>query len=162
MTIGQPGQERFDFRRTHLARVAQAVEPDEPAHPVDIRALGAQTVVGVAQPLAQLVEQAGRAQRWRGAGYHGSGDCKGIRYRLVKPRCATVHGSGRIRLTRVRFWLTRRTAAIRHVSLHGPMRCLSNAVKRQPTGNSLLLRQNATRARYLMCLRAYYPAAAWC
>ena len=91
MTIGQPGQERFDFRRTHLARVAQAVEPDEPAHPVDIRALGAQTVVGIAQPLAQLVEQAGRAQRWRGAGYHGSEYCNGIQYPPVKPRCATVH-----------------------------------------------------------------------
>lgn len=91
MTIGQLGQERFDFRRTHFVRVAQAVEPGEPAHPIDIRALGAQTVVGVAQPPAQLVEQAGRAQRWRGAGYHGSRSCNSIQYSPVNPRCATVH-----------------------------------------------------------------------
>ena len=78
------------LRPAHLARMAHAVEADECAHPVDIGALGAQTVVNVAQSLAQLVQQAGRAQRRRGAGYHRSGYCKGIQYPAVKPHCATI------------------------------------------------------------------------
>jgi hypothetical protein len=48
----------------HLARVTQGVKPDEPAHPVQISLLGAQAVVHVTQPLAQLVQQTLGLQRW--------------------------------------------------------------------------------------------------
>ena len=71
--IGQPAQKRLDLGRSHVAWVAQPMETDKPTHPVDIRALGAQTIVAIAQPLPNLVEQAGGAQGWelRGGGFHG-------------------------------------------------------------------------------------------
>jgi len=54
---GEPAQERRHLRRTHLARVALAVEEDEPADPVPVRLLGAPTVMQrthhFPKPLAQ-------------------------------------------------------------------------------------------------------------
>lgn len=47
-------------------------------------------VPGVARPLAQLIEQPARAQRWQGAGYQGCLRCKRMRFLHVKPRRATI------------------------------------------------------------------------
>lgn len=66
---GQSGEEGGHFRGAHLARMAQAMEVDEPLHPLRVGALRAQAVVPEANAPAQLFEQAGR--RLRCIGLHG-------------------------------------------------------------------------------------------
>jgi hypothetical protein len=48
----------------------QTVPADEKAHPVHIKLPGAEAIVKIANQLPDLVEQAGRLQRWV-AGFHG-------------------------------------------------------------------------------------------
>ena len=40
VAIGEPGQKLVDLGGPHLARMTQAMEPDKPAHPVDVGLLG--------------------------------------------------------------------------------------------------------------------------
>jgi hypothetical protein len=61
--VREKREERLDLGSAHLLRMARAVISDEEAHPVVIRLLGANAVVRVADPFAQLVEQADRAGR---------------------------------------------------------------------------------------------------
>ncbi len=63
-------QKRLNFRTREIARMTQAVNADETAHPVSVRLLCAQTQVTVSDPLAQLIQQARRAQWRRGAGFY--------------------------------------------------------------------------------------------
>lgn len=72
--IDQHGQERFHFGCTHVTRMAHdtfAIMPtDEKAHPIQVRFLGAEAIVEIANALAQLVEQPRRVQN-RLDGFHG-------------------------------------------------------------------------------------------
>ena len=54
----QPGEKGLDLGLRELGGVAQVVEADEGAHPVDVGVLGAQAVVQQADLLAKLIEQA--------------------------------------------------------------------------------------------------------
>ena len=54
---GQMGEERFDFGRPHLVRVAFAMEQDKAPDPVHGGGFGADGVVVTAQGIADLVEQ---------------------------------------------------------------------------------------------------------
>jgi hypothetical protein len=66
LTIGcQMGQKPLDFVLSHFGRVAQRVEPDKRAAPVNIGFFGAQAVVHQTNPLAQAVQQFDGAQRWQ-------------------------------------------------------------------------------------------------
>ena len=56
--VGEHRQERLHLHHAELARMAQTEPAHEVAHPVDVRLLGAQAVVQVAQALAQGVEEA--------------------------------------------------------------------------------------------------------
>jgi hypothetical protein len=40
VAIGEPGQKLLDLGGPHLARMTQAMEVDEAAHPVDVGLLG--------------------------------------------------------------------------------------------------------------------------
>ena len=75
---GQMGEERFDFGRPHLVRVAFAMEQDKAPDPVHGGVFGADGVVLKAQGVADLVEQVlGSAQDHGAApgneGYRGPG-----------------------------------------------------------------------------------------
>jgi hypothetical protein len=54
---GQPGEERLDFARAHLARVPFAVMHHEAVHPLRVRPLGAQAEVLQTGGLADLVQE---------------------------------------------------------------------------------------------------------
>jgi len=69
--IGQKRKERFNLGRPHFPRMPQAVKTNEPADPVEVSLFGADTVMRVASPLAYLVQQSGRLERWGGEGLHG-------------------------------------------------------------------------------------------
>jgi hypothetical protein len=62
---GERRQERGDFGRAHLSRVALVVEEDVPLDPVDVRLLGAAAIVPGADGLAHAVEEAGFRRRCR-------------------------------------------------------------------------------------------------
>lgn len=53
----QMGEERFDFGRPHLVRVAFAMEQDKAPDPVHVGVFGADGVVFKAQGIADLVEK---------------------------------------------------------------------------------------------------------
>ena len=58
----QPGEEGLHLAGAHLPGVTQPMKAHERPHPMDVGFLGAYAVVKVAQPLAQLIQQALR--RW--------------------------------------------------------------------------------------------------
>jgi hypothetical protein len=67
---GKRGQERCDLGGAQLSRVALTVEEDVPLDPVDVRLLGATTVVPRADGQADLIE---KARLW-GVGRTGFAD----------------------------------------------------------------------------------------
>ena len=72
VAIGEPTRKAFDLGGSYLARIAQVMEPNEGADPVDVGALGAQAVVRVAQALSNPVDHARRVPRRQyGAGVRG-------------------------------------------------------------------------------------------
>src|SRR5262249_31706052 len=68
--VSEEGEEGLDFPRTHLPRMPEAVESNEEPHPIDVGLLGAQAVVGVADTLAQLIEQSYGLDRRMRHGMH--------------------------------------------------------------------------------------------
>src|SRR6185295_16763283 len=71
--VGEHAQERLHLRRAHRARMPMPCPAQVVPHPEDVRVLGAQAVVQVAQALAQRTEQ--RQARLR--------LCLGLRLRLT-------------------------------------------------------------------------------
>ena len=65
--VGQVGEKSLDLEPPEVARVAHAVIPDEGPRPVDIRLLGAQAVVQVADALAQTGKQPRRSRAAAGS-----------------------------------------------------------------------------------------------
>ncbi len=63
-------EERFNLAGSHIAGVANAVEPYERSRPINVALLGAQAVMAIANPLAQLIEQASRPKRRAGSSFH--------------------------------------------------------------------------------------------
>ena len=60
---GQVSEERLDLGLAHRRRMPQGVKADESSAPVHVGHFGAAAVMHHADALAQLIEQAGRAQR---------------------------------------------------------------------------------------------------
>jgi hypothetical protein len=63
--VGQPGEERLELAAAHGCRVAQAMESDKSAHPVDISLFRSYAVVQIANALAQLIEHLDGFQGWQ-------------------------------------------------------------------------------------------------
>ena len=70
------------------SRMAEAMETDESAHPVNTGALGAKTAVDAAQSFGLWVHQASRTRWKRGAGQRGFIYCRGSQCPRFKPRRA--------------------------------------------------------------------------
>jgi hypothetical protein len=66
----QHGEERLDLGGRHVPRMPQAMPTNEEAYPVNVCFLGAQAVVQVASPLADLVHEARSWRRELVAGFH--------------------------------------------------------------------------------------------
>src|SRR6185437_15305797 len=100
----QRGQERRDFRATHVTRMALAVGHDEAAYPANVRALRAQAVMPDPACAADLIEQPRRRQRRKTAARRRS--LPGYRSRSsvilhtapgVRDNAATVRSFGTVR-----------------------------------------------------------------
>jgi hypothetical protein len=61
---GEPGEERLNFTRPHLARVPLSVVHHEAVHPLRVRPLGPQTEVLEAGGLPDLVQKLGLGHRF--------------------------------------------------------------------------------------------------
>jgi hypothetical protein len=61
--VGQPRQKRLDLLCPEIARVAQFVESDEQANPVDVDVFGSWAVVQISDALPDLVKQLHRDER---------------------------------------------------------------------------------------------------
>lgn len=79
-------QEPLDLGTAERARMPQSMVSNEATCPVHVRFRGTKAVVVITNPLAQLIEQAGRLEGSFGAGFHG----RLILYIKTVPRVKTV------------------------------------------------------------------------
>lgn len=67
---GEMRQKRFSFDLPHVARMLQAMNPDEVFDPIKVSLFGSEAIVQIANWLAQLIQQPGGLEN-RQAGFFG-------------------------------------------------------------------------------------------